>query len=130
MTPTSLITRRQFTAAVNLKKVPLPPGFRDEVPLDLLPLLDADRLTATVEFGTDATVALRVAFPTADAATAGEKALRKAADVGRQMLAEPRREAEMMLRGRKKGAGPRPLDDQARSGRPLQRGSLSNRHDS
>ncbi len=102
---------RQFTAAANLKKVPLPPGFRDDVPLDLTPLLDADRLTATVEFGNEATVAVRLAFPTADAANAGEKALRKAADVGRQMLAEPRREAEALLRGRKKGAGPRPLDD-------------------
>jgi Protein of unknown function (DUF1559) len=102
---------RQFTAAVNVKKLPIPKDVTDGVPDTLRAALAAEKLTATVEFGNEAKVSLGIGFASADAAAAGDKALRKAAEVGRQALQEPRREAEQLLLGRKKGAGPRSLDE-------------------
>jgi len=103
---------RQFTAAANVKKLPIPKQITDDVPDSLRAILDADVLSVKVEFGAETTATFGLTFPTADAATAGEKALRKAAEVGRQALEEPRREAEQALLGRrKKAVGARPLEE-------------------
>ena len=97
-------------AAVNARAVPIPPEFSDNVPPDLQPLLKAEYATVAVDLGKEATVQARLVYANAEDARAAEKALKKAADMGRTALMQPRRQAEDMLY-KKGGATPRPLEE-------------------
>ena len=104
---------KPLTAAVNVKRVPIPDEFTQQLPLDMRPLTKAELITLTADTNKDVNLTLAVGFPTEADAAAGEKAIRKAADMGRTALAEPRRMAEELVTGarNKKKDTPRPLDD-------------------
>jgi hypothetical protein len=106
--------KQQFTAAVNVARLPLPPDFADTLPPDLKPALKAERVVLTVTLAAETTMTVNLGYKTAADAAAGEKALRKAAEMGRQALRQGRAEVEKVLYGtakeRPKGT-PRPLDE-------------------
>ncbi|HVK15443.1 MAG TPA: DUF1559 domain-containing protein [Fimbriiglobus sp.] len=97
-------------AAVNVKALPIPPQFSDNIPPEIQPLLKTDHATVSVELGTAATVRARLVYANAEDAQAAEKALKKAADMGRVALVQPRRQAEDALY-KKDAKSPRPLDE-------------------
>jgi Protein of unknown function (DUF1559) len=98
-------TTKPVVACVNVQKLPLPPELADQLPLDLKPLLKAETITLSADTGKETTLTASVGFASDADAVAGEKALRKAAEMGRVALTEPRRMAEQILTGT---AGPRP----------------------
>jgi hypothetical protein len=106
--------KQQFTAAVNVTKVPLPPDFADGLPLDVRPALKAERVTLTFTLAAETTITANIGYKNAADAAAGEKAIRKAAEMGRQALTKGKAEGEKLLLGtgkdRPKGT-PRPLND-------------------
>jgi hypothetical protein len=97
-------------AAVNVKALPLPPGLTDNIPPELQPLLKTETATLSVELGKEAAVHARLTYANEGDAKEAEKALRKAADMGRVALTRPRQEAEAALY-KKDAKGPRPLDE-------------------
>jgi hypothetical protein len=110
------VGNKPLVACVNLKQLPIPDELTQDLPLELKPLLKAERITLTAYMGKEVSVEAAVSFPTEADAAAGEKALRKAGELGRMALADPRRLAEQVLTGtagppqRRKGE-PRPLDE-------------------
>ncbi len=108
-----LAATRPLVACVNVKALPIPDQLKNDLPDNLKPLLTAETLILSADFEKDVNVTLAVGFGSADDAKAGEKALRALAEMGRQMLVEPRQQAEQMVKGdpaRKKDS-PRPLED-------------------
>jgi hypothetical protein len=104
---------KPLLACVNVKALPIPDQLKNELPDNLKPLLAAESLVLSAELGADVNLTLAVGFASADDAKSGEKAVRAVGDMGRQMLVEPRAEAERLLKGdpaRKKDS-PRPLED-------------------
>ena len=97
---------QQFTAAVNVTRLPLPPNFADELPHDVRPALKADRVVLNLALATETTIHLTVGYKNAEDAAAGEKAIRKAAEMGRQALVQGRAEGEKLLLGKNKRREP------------------------
>ncbi|HET6574480.1 MAG TPA: DUF1559 domain-containing protein [Fimbriiglobus sp.] len=97
-------------AAVNVKALPIPPQLSDNIPPDVQPLLKTEFATVSVDLGKEATVRVRLLYANDDDAKAAETALKKAADMGRAALAQPRHQAERALY-KKDAKGPRPLDE-------------------
>ncbi len=98
-------------AAVNVTRLPFPPGIEEHAPEDVRPLLKAKLFTLALDIGKAVTVEGKLTFGNAADAAAGEKAIRAAAGMARGLLAEPRREAEGALYGKKGDNGPRKLDE-------------------
>ncbi len=113
-TAVAAAAKQQFTAAVNVTKLPLPPDFADGLPLDVRPALKAERVMLTLALAAETTASVTFGYKNAADAAAGEKAIRKAAEMGRQALTKGKAEGEKMLLGtaknRPKGT-PRPLED-------------------
>jgi type II secretory pathway pseudopilin PulG len=104
---------KPLLACVNVKALPIPEQLKNDIPDNLKPLLAAETLVLSAELGKEMNLTLAVGFASADDAKGGEKALRAAADMARQMLVGPRAEAERLIKGdpvRKKDS-PRPLED-------------------
>jgi hypothetical protein len=99
-----------FIASGNVVALPLPPDFAQQVPEEFRAILKAQWLTLTAEAGRQFVLRLQAKFPNEADAAAGEKAIRKAAEVGRAQLEQPRKEAEALVFGRKP-EGPRKLDE-------------------
>ena len=97
-------------AAVSVKALPIPPEFSDNIPPDIQPLLKTEYATISVELGKEATARASLVYANAEDAQAAEKALKKAAEMGRTALIQPRRQAEDALY-KKDGKTPRPLDE-------------------
>lgn len=98
-------------AAVNVAKLPYPPGFTDHIPPEFQPLLKAETLTLAVDIGKDATVTARMTYANAEAADDAMKAVRKAADFARTALAQPRKQAEDTLYKKRDDGKPRPIEE-------------------
>lgn len=98
-------------AAINVSRVPFPPGIEEHVPEDIRPLLKAKLFTLSLDIGKAVTVEGKLTFANGAEAAAGEKAIRAAAGMARGLLAEPRRAAEGALFGKKSEKGPRKLDE-------------------
>ena len=98
-------------AAVNVAKVPFPPGFTDDVPPEFQPLLKAETLTLAVDLGKDATVSARLGFANGEAADDALKAAKKAAAFARTALAQPRKQAEDTLYKKRDDGKPRPVEE-------------------
>lgn len=110
---TKLAASKPLVACLNVKAVPLPDELKEQLPDPLKPLLKAETAVLSAEFERDVNLTVSVGFASADDAKAGEKALRAVAEYGRQMLVEPRQEAERLVKGdpaRKKDS-PRLLED-------------------
>ncbi len=103
--PLKAAMTKPLVACVNVQKVPMLAEAGEQLPLDLRPLLKAEHVTLSADLSKDVTLSAVVGFPTDADAAAGEKALRKAAEMGRGLLAEPRRFAEQLVTGT---AGPKP----------------------
>jgi len=97
-------------ASGNVSALPLPPNFAEQVPEDFRPLLKLQYLTLTAEAGKEYVLRLQAKFPNAADAAAGEKSIRKAAEMGRAQLEQPRKEAEAMVFG-KQQPGPRNIEE-------------------
>ncbi|OWK34457.1 hypothetical protein FRUB_10428 [Fimbriiglobus ruber] len=97
-------------AAVNAKKLPLPPEL-EHLPPEFKPLLQAEFATVSLDLAQSATVAARLVYATEADATAAEKALRKAAELARMGLNQPRMEAEKQLYPKQPLLKPRPIED-------------------
>jgi hypothetical protein len=99
---------KPFTAAVNVKALPIPAEALEQIPDEYRPLAKASLATLTLDVGKQVTADLRIAYPTeADAADA-EKALKKAANLGRVTLNQFRQQAEQTLY-QPKEKGPQPI---------------------
>jgi hypothetical protein len=98
-------------AALNVTRVPFPPGIEEHVPEDVRPLMKAKLFTLSLDIGKAVTVEGKLTFGNGADAAAGEKAIRAAAGMARGLLAEPRREAEGALFGKKAEKGARKLDE-------------------
>jgi hypothetical protein len=108
-----LAASRPLVACVNVAGLPLPNDLKDNLPDSFKPLLKAQTILLSAELSQDVNVSVSIGFPTADDAKGGEKALRALAEMGRQLLVEPRQQAEQLVKGdptRKKDS-PRPLED-------------------
>jgi hypothetical protein len=103
--PLKAAAAKPLVACVNVQKLPMLAEAGEHLPLDLRPLLKAEHVTLSADLSKDVTVSAAVGFPTDADAAAGEKALRKAAEMGRGLLTEPRRLAEQLVTGT---AGPKP----------------------
>jgi hypothetical protein len=106
--------KQQFTAAANVAKLPLPPDFADNVPLDVRPALKAERIVLNMTLASETSITVNFGYKNAADAAAGEKAIRKAAEMGRTALVQGRNEAEAMLLGKgkpRKAGVPRPLEE-------------------
>ena len=102
---------RPFVVAVNLQQLPIPAQAKAQVPPDFQPLVRAKFLTITTTNDAEPRLDLRAMFPTADEATAGEKAIRQAAELARAMLPAARAELEKLLFAKSPvGGEPRPID--------------------
>ena len=108
-----LAAGKPVVACVNVKAVPIPDQVKNDLPDAFQPLLKAETAVLSADLGKEVNLTLAVGFPTGDDAAAGEKALRAAGEMARQMLVGPRQEAEQLIGGdptRRKDS-PRPLDD-------------------
>ncbi|MFO0847461.1 MAG: DUF1559 domain-containing protein [Gemmataceae bacterium] len=99
-----------LTAAANVKGLPIPPDAVEQIPPELRPLAKLDTVTVTLELKQSATLTARLGYPGDAEAEQAEVALKRAAGMARQMLAQPRQEAEAILADAKPGV-PRPLED-------------------
>jgi hypothetical protein len=104
---------KAMTGCLNLKALPIPPDLMNDVPEDFRPLFKAERLLLSAEMNKEVTLSIQLGFPTAEAAKEGEKGVRKAADFGRQALAEPKAQAEKLVAGKKNADGNRNLEQLA-----------------
>lgn len=102
---------KPVVAAVNIARVPFPPGIEDFLPEEIRPLLKAKVLTVSADLAKAVTLDARLTFAAAGDAAAGEKALRKGAEMARGLLAEPRKEVEDAIYGKKNPNGARRLDE-------------------
>jgi Protein of unknown function (DUF1559) len=107
----AVAAKNQLTLAINPARLPFKADDLKAVVPDLVPLMAAERLTMTGNVTKETVLRWTLDFPTAQEATAGGKALRKLAEIGRATLDPIRQQAERAFAGRKKGAGPRPLDE-------------------
>jgi hypothetical protein len=110
---TKLAATKPLVACVNVKALPIPDQLKNDLPDNFKPLLAAETVMLSADFEKDVNLTLAIGFATADDAKGGEKALRALAEMGRQLLVEPRQQAEQMVKGdpaRKKDS-PRPLED-------------------
>jgi len=110
---TKLASNRPLVACVNVKAVPLPDQLKGQLPEHLKPLLKAETAVLSADFEKDVNLTLSIGFGSNDDAKAGEKAFRAVIEMARQMLVEPRQQAERLVTGdpaRKKDS-PRPLED-------------------
>jgi hypothetical protein len=105
-----LAATKPILGAVNLARLPLPPGFEEFVPPEYKPLLKARLLTVGMDFGKEVTLNARLLFRNAADATEGEKSVYRAAEIARKSLVRPRQQAEKQLYGTKPHKGPRPID--------------------
>jgi hypothetical protein len=105
--------KSHLTAAIlNPKQFPVPPEYLNALPEEARAVLLAERLTLTMNFARDTTMALSATYPTADDAKAAEKGLRAAMDKGRKSLEEMKASAEKAVFGSGgKGDKVRPLTD-------------------
>ncbi len=101
---------KPMIACVNLKEIAFLSEFEGQVPPEIKPLLKAERLTLTADMGKRVTLHANVTFANQPDAKAGDDALRKAADLARVQLKEPRDELERQLFGKKPREG-KQLDD-------------------
>lgn len=106
----ALAPKYPMIASGSLAALPLPPDFADRIPEDFRPLLKAQTLTLTFESAKVFLVAVKAKFPNAADAAAGEKAIRKAAEMGRGQLGRPKEEMERMIFGKGR-EGPRKLEE-------------------
>jgi len=88
---------KPMIACVNLKEIAFLAELEGQLPPEIKPLLKAERLTLTAELGKRVTVRADVTFANQPDAKAGDDALRKAADLARVQLKEPRDELERAL---------------------------------
>ena len=106
----ALAAKHPLVVSGNVKDLPLPPNFAENIPEEYHPLLKAQTLTFVADASKDFTLALKAKFPNAADAAAGEKSLRTAGETARRLLAQPKGEAEKMVFGKKKD-GPRPIEE-------------------
>src|SRR5579883_1704063 len=100
---------RQVAAAVNVKALPIPPQAIEGIPEEFRPLALASVASLTLDVKAETTLDLRITYPSEEAATAAETALRKAAKLGRVALNRYRQETEQNLYS-PKSKGPEPLE--------------------
>src|SRR5262249_22397974 len=86
--------------AIGVSVGSLPDIPRDRIPPQLVALLSAKLLTATVEFGKEPRVNLSLQFASADEAIEGEKAARAGIAMAREGLASARPQLEAMVTGK------------------------------
>lgn len=77
-------------AGVNVKALPIPPDALAAIPDEFKPLTDLETVAAAIDLAKEPVLSVRLAFPNADSAKTGEKALRKLSDLGRVMLNQQR----------------------------------------
>lgn len=99
------------TVAVNIAALPIPPGIEQLIPSDYHPLLKTRLAILTLDLGDTTTVTIQSTYDNADAATAAEKALMQAAQMGRAALAIPKAEAEKRLYGKAPQDGHRDIGE-------------------
>ncbi len=100
--------QRHLIAAANIGQVPtdkLPIG----IPTELRPILRAESLTLGAVVGNGAKVDVRASYKDDAAAADAEKALRAAAEEGRNKIAEMKKDMEASLKGKGDGKSPRPF---------------------
>ncbi|OWK34458.1 hypothetical protein FRUB_10429 [Fimbriiglobus ruber] len=105
-----LAVGKTLFAAVNAKKLPLPPEL-EHLPPEFKPLLQAEFATVSLDLAQSATVAAKLVYANEADAMAAEKALRKAAELARMGLNQPRMEAEKQLYPKQPLLKPRPIED-------------------
>jgi len=108
----ALAATKSMTVCLNYKGLPIPPDTTDRLPPELRPLLRTEQLLITADVGQQVTLNLNLAMKNADDAKEIETAIKKAAEMGREMLKQPLAEATRLLEGKnKRGEGPRPLEE-------------------
>ena len=94
---------KPMIACVNLKEIAYLAEIEGQVPPEIKPLFKAERLTLTAELGKRVALHADMTFANQPDAKAGDDALRKAADLARVQLKEPREEFERALFDKKPG---------------------------
>ena len=97
--------------AVNVSALPIPPEVFADVPEEFHPILKAESISFALTMSGKPVAKLQMNYADAAAANQADKSLRKAAEVGRKFLAQPREQAEAQLFGKKPKDGYRKLDD-------------------
>ncbi|MGL6094930.1 MAG: DUF1559 domain-containing protein [Fimbriiglobus sp.] len=106
-----LAASKPLTVAVNVPRIPLPPGFPDEIPEDFRPLTKAQLVTLTIGFGKDPVIDVRATFADAAATADGEAALKRVLAFARAALTQPRAQYEKNLTGKGYYAGDRSVEE-------------------
>lgn len=93
---------KPMIACINLKEIAFLGEIEGQLPPEIKPLLKAERLTITADMGKRVSLNVNVTFANQPDAKAGDDALRKAADLARVQLNEPREKFESDLFGKKR----------------------------
>lgn len=102
-----------MVAALNVARLPFPPGIEEFILEDARPLLKSRLFTVSMDIEKAVTVQGKLTFDNAGDAANGETAIRAMAKIARKMLADLKREPEELLFGKPKDKekGARPLDE-------------------
>ncbi|MBX9580841.1 MAG: DUF1559 domain-containing protein, partial [Gemmataceae bacterium] len=92
-----LAASRPVVAAANVAALPIPPGALDELPEEVRPILRAEQVVVSMDLGAEAKLELRAAYKDAAAADAADRAVRALVALGRQKIAEQKKELEAKL---------------------------------
>ncbi len=107
--PLRSATTHPLTIAVNLKSLPFPAGMMAQLPPEAVSLLQAERATLTMTMGERSTWNLSLSYPNVEAASQGNQALKRLAQMAKGLLQQPRQELNKQLVY--DGNTPRPMDE-------------------
>ncbi|MGL6074283.1 MAG: DUF1559 domain-containing protein [Fimbriiglobus sp.] len=95
----------------NLSNLPIPAEALEQVPEKIQPLIAARSTTLTMELGKQTTFVWKLTYADEAAAKKAEGAIRQGCDMGRQLIAQQRKEPERVIFERKPKEGHRKADE-------------------
>jgi prepilin-type processing-associated H-X9-DG protein len=102
---------RHLIGAVNVAALPIPPQLGNQLPPEVQPLLRARMIAIGLTIGKDMRIDARAEYPDAAAAADAEKAVKAAAEMGREALKRNRGEVEAAVFGKPGTPKPRPIKE-------------------
>lgn len=98
-------------ASVNVRALPIPPDAFNDIPENIRPLLNAERITMTMDIkDASPVIALRANYSGAVAVNNAEDALKDAIKIAKVLMTQPKQEFEKQLFA-KENEGPRPVNE-------------------
>ncbi len=92
-----LAATKPVVAALNIAALPLPPGLLNDVPPEVLPILKAQQVVASLELGAEPRIDVRAIYSDEASAQEAEKATRSLLELGRKELGKLKTEFENKL---------------------------------